>query len=147
MTNCVKMVILHRRYNHGASCYFVDVYSSGFPRRLQYLAHASRECFSGSAYGRRRGGTCWPSHCLRRSIFRLSLSSIRLESMVVGTYLCSHACITLIRGLFPDPCCDIELWAHNHFTSMCSSLAICDRSSTPTIKVGYCSLPDNIMSC
>ena len=137
MTNRGKMVILHRRYNHGASCYFVNVYSSGFPRRLQYLAHPSWKGFSGSTYGWRRRGTYWPSHRLRRSIFRLPLSGIWLESMVVGTCPYSYDCVTLIQCLFPDPRCDIELWAHIHFTSMCSSLAVCDRSSIPTVKVEY----------
>ena len=60
--------------------------------------------------------------------------------MVVGTCLYSYYDDTLIHYLFPDPRCDIELWAHIHFTSMCSSLGICDRSSTPTIKVRYCFL-------
>ena len=142
MANRGKMVIFRRRYNHGASGYLVNVYSSGFPRRLQYLAHPSRKSFSGSTYGWRRasGGACRCrlSHRLRRSIFRLPLSGIWLESMVVGVYTYSYNYVTLIQCLFPDPRCDVELWAHNYFTSMCSSLAICDRRSTPTIKVSPC---------
>ena len=138
MTNRGKMVIFHRWCNHDTGRYFVNVYSSGFSRRFQYLAHSSWKGYSGSTYGWRRGGACWPSHHLRRSIFRLSLSDIRLESMVVGTYLYNSGYITLIQLLFPYPGCDIELWAHNYFTSMRSSLAMCDRRSTPSIKVWYC---------
>ena len=137
MTNRGKMVILHRRCNHDSSRYFVNIYSSGFPRRFQYLAHSSWKGFSYSTYGWRGRGAYWPSHRLRRLIFRLSLSGIWLESMVVGTYLYNYGYVKLIQLLFPDPRWDIELWAYNHFTSMCSSLAICDRSSTPTIKVWY----------
>ena len=132
------MVILHRRYNDGAGRCFVNVYSSEFPRGLQYLAHPGGKGFSGSTYGWRRGDAHWPSHRVRRSIFRLPLSDIWLESMVVGTCPYGYGHIALIQCLFPHPRCDIELWSYNYFTSMCSSLAICDRSSTPTIKVGYC---------
>ena len=142
-----KMVILHRRCNHDTSRHFINIYSSGFPRRLQYLAHSSWKGFSGSTYGWRRGGAYWLSHHLRRSIFGLSLSGVWLESMVVVSYLYSYDHDTLIRRLFPDPRCDIELWAYNHFTSMCSSLVICDRSSTPTIKVKHCFPSYEIMSC
>ena len=147
MTNRGKMVILHRGYNHGFSRSSVNVYPSGFPRKLQHLAYPSWKGFSDSTYAWRRGCAYWPSHRLGRSIFRLLLSGIWLESMVVDAYLCSSGYINLIFCLFPDTRCDIELWAHNHFTPMCSSLAICDGSSTPTSKVGYCSLSNKIMSC
>ena len=138
MINLDKMAILHRWCNHDTSRYSINIYSSGFPRRLQYLAYPSWKGFSGSTYGWRRGGAYLPSHHLRRTIFGLSLSGVWLESMVVGTYLYSYDYVILFWRIFPDPRCDIELWAYNHFTSLCSSLAICDRSSSPTIKVGYC---------
>lgn len=131
------MVVLHRGYSHGISRCFVYVYSPGFPRRFQYLAHPSWKTFSRAAHGRRCGRTCWFSRRLGWSIFRLLLNNIWLEGMVVGTCPYNYGCITLIQCIFSDSRCDIELWTHIHFASVRPSLAMCNWGSTPIIKVGY----------